>query len=127
VVVAAENATSRSRHNPSGSFDQAGRNSATYYGAEAANGRPLDTENSRFRGDILAAAICEEIASRLEAVRNALQENFSNGPVESRINRLKALKRQMYGRTGFELPMLACLACSSGPHRRCTNPELDPN
>jgi transposase len=27
----------------------------------------------------------------------------SNGPVEGHINRLKTLKRQMYGRAGFEL------------------------
>jgi len=37
------------------------------------------------------------------AVRNALQETFSNGPVEGHINRLKTIKRQMYGRAGFQL------------------------
>ena len=37
------------------------------------------------------------------AVQNALKESFSNGPVEGHINRLKTLKRQMYGRAGFEL------------------------
>jgi transposase len=37
------------------------------------------------------------------AVHNALVEPFSNGPVEGHINRLKTLKRQMYGRDGFEL------------------------
>jgi transposase len=37
------------------------------------------------------------------AVRNALQEPFSNGLVEGHINRLKTIKRQMYGRAGFEL------------------------
>lgn len=39
-----------------------------------------------------AAAICEAISSR-----------WSNGVVEGHINRLKMLKRQMYGRAGFEL------------------------
>jgi transposase len=39
----------------------------------------------------------------LAAVKNALRESWSNGPVESHINRLKTLKRQMYGRAGFEL------------------------
>jgi len=39
----------------------------------------------------------------LPAVHNALTEPFSNGPVEGHINRLKTLKRQMYGRAGFEL------------------------
>jgi transposase len=28
---------------------------------------------------------------------------WSNGPIEGHINRLKAIKRQMYGRAGFEL------------------------
>jgi transposase len=37
------------------------------------------------------------------AVQNALKESFSNDPVEGHINRLKTLKRQMYGRAGFEL------------------------
>ena len=39
-----------------------------------------------------AAAICEAISSR-----------WSNGVVEGHVNRLKMLKRQMYGRAGFEL------------------------
>jgi transposase len=30
-------------------------------------------------------------------------EPWSNGPVEGQINRLKTLKRQMYGRAGVEL------------------------
>ena len=28
---------------------------------------------------------------------------WSNGPIEGQINRLKVIKRQMYGRAGFEL------------------------
>ncbi|ECH0823637.1 transposase, partial [Salmonella enterica] len=39
-----------------------------------------------------ATAICEAISSR-----------WSNGVVEGHVNRLKMLKRQMYGRAGFEL------------------------
>ncbi len=39
-----------------------------------------------------AAAICEAISSR-----------WSNGVVEGHVNRLKMLKRQMYGQAGFEL------------------------
>ena len=31
----------------------------------------------------------------VDAVKNALRETWSNGPVEGHINRLKALKRQM--------------------------------
>jgi transposase len=37
------------------------------------------------------------------AVRAALSLEWSNGPVEGQINRLKTLKRQMYGRAGFDL------------------------
>ena len=39
----------------------------------------------------------------LSAVEAAVTESWSNGPVEGQINRLKALKRQMYGRAGVEL------------------------
>src|SRR5215470_17696063 len=37
------------------------------------------------------------------AVENAVTYSWSNGPVEGHINRLKAVKRQMYGRAGFEV------------------------
>ena len=39
----------------------------------------------------------------LEAVRNAVSEPWSNGQTEGQINRLKTLKRAMYGRAGVEL------------------------
>ena len=39
----------------------------------------------------------------LSAVTNALIEEWSNGPTEGHINRLKTLKRAMYGRAGAEL------------------------
>jgi transposase len=37
------------------------------------------------------------------AVRAALTTPWSNGPVEGQVNRLKTIKRQMYGRAGFKL------------------------
>jgi transposase len=37
------------------------------------------------------------------AVRNAITEAWSNGQVEGQINRLKTLKRTMYGRAGIAL------------------------
>jgi transposase len=37
------------------------------------------------------------------AVRAALRHPWSQGPVEGQVNRLKLLKRQMYGRAGFAL------------------------
>ncbi len=38
-----------------------------------------------------------------EAVKNALSEKWSNGQVEGQVNRLKFIKRQMYGRANFDL------------------------
>ena len=38
-----------------------------------------------------------------EAVEHAVEYRWSNGPVEGHINRLKTIKRQMYGRAKFEL------------------------
>ena len=37
------------------------------------------------------------------AVEAAVTEQWSNGPVEGHVNRLKTIKRQMYGRAGIEL------------------------
>jgi transposase len=37
------------------------------------------------------------------AVAAALTESWSNGPVEGQVNRLKLIKRSMYGRAGWEL------------------------
>jgi transposase len=39
----------------------------------------------------------------LQAVELSITKPWSNGPIEGQINRLKAIKRQMYGRAGFEL------------------------
>ena len=43
------------------------------------------------------------------AVLAALCSNWSNGQTEGHINRLKLLKRQMYGRANFDLLRLRCL------------------
>ncbi len=39
----------------------------------------------------------------IKAVQNAIQLKWSNGPVEGHVNRIKSIKRQMYGRASFEL------------------------
>jgi len=43
------------------------------------------------------------LRSDIKAVRNAIKTNWSNGQVEGQVNRLKSIKRQMYGRASFEL------------------------
>jgi transposase len=57
-----------------------------------------------------AASVCPEIQGFAEGIRQdeaavgaALQEKWSNGPVEGHVNRLKVIKRQMYGRAGLPL------------------------
>lgn len=42
------------------------------------------------------------LKSDIDAVRNAIKTSWSNGQVEGQVNRLKCIKRQMYGRAGFE-------------------------
>jgi transposase len=43
------------------------------------------------------------VRNDLAAVQNAIREHWSNGQTEGQINRLKTLKRAMYGRAGTEL------------------------
>ena len=46
----------------------------------------------------------------LDAVRGGLTEEWSNGPVEGFVNKLKLVKRQGYGRAGFGLLKARVLA-----------------
>ena len=48
----------------------------------------------------------------LPAVRAALVLPWSTSPVEGQINRLKTIKRQMYGRAGFALLRRRVLAAA---------------
>jgi transposase len=43
------------------------------------------------------------------AVYEAIDQSWSNGPIEGPVNRLKFLKRQMYGRASFDLLRLRVL------------------
>lgn len=45
-----------------------------------------------------------------QAIRAALSETWSNGQVEGQVNRLKFIKRQMYGRANFDLLRIRVLA-----------------
>ena len=46
---------------------------------------------------------CKGIHQDLAAVQSALIFEWSNGQTEGQVNRLKNLKRQMYGRANFDL------------------------
>ncbi|MCY1719118.1 transposase [Prolixibacteraceae bacterium Z1-6] len=50
----------------------------------------------------------------IKAVQNAIQLRWSNGPVEGHVNRIKSIKRQMYGRASFELLRRKVLLSQSG-------------
>jgi transposase len=39
----------------------------------------------------------------INAVENGIKMRWSNGAVEGHVNRIKSIKRQMYGRAGFDL------------------------
>ena len=47
--------------------------------------------------------VARTIRRDVDAVRNALTAGWSNGQTEGQINRLKTLRRAMYGRAGAEL------------------------
>ena len=45
----------------------------------------------------------------IEAVKNAIRTEFSNGIIEGVINKIKVIKRIMYGRCSFELLRLKAI------------------
>ena len=62
------------------------------------------------------ASPCPEVRNFAEGIRRdesaveaAISTRWSNGPVEGHVNRLKTIKRQMYGRAGFALLRLRVL------------------
>ena len=55
----------------------------------------------------------------IQAVRNAVIERWSNGQTEGQINRLKTLKRAMFGRANTELLRARLLPLGEIDHRLC--------
>ena len=70
------------------------RSSATLSEWLARGESSSDTDLRRFAEGIRRDEAC---------VQAAVTERWSNGPVEGHVNRLKTIKRQMYGRAGFVL------------------------
>jgi len=56
--------------------------------------------------------LAQGFARDLAAVRAAITERWSTSPVEGQISRLKAIKRQMFGRAGYELLRRRVLAAA---------------
>jgi hypothetical protein len=72
----------------------------------AHSGCESDRDNTRSL-TILDSALIQHFESQLQrdilAVEAAVTDRWSNGPVEGQVNRLKTIKRHMYGRAGVEL------------------------
>jgi transposase len=51
----------------------------------------------------LLANFTKHLCRDEKAVLAALQQPWSNGPVEGQVHRLKLIKRSMYGRANFDL------------------------
>jgi transposase len=54
------------------------------------------------------------LLSDIEAVENGINMSWSNGIVEGHVNRIKSIKRQMYGRASFELLRKKVILSQSG-------------
>jgi transposase len=54
----------------------------------------------------------------IEAVKHAIAEPWSSGQAEGQINRLKTLKRAMYGRASIELLRARMLPLQSSKHEK---------
>ena len=69
------------------------------------HGDRLDAWISTVEDDTLTplAGFATHLRRDLDAVRHGLTLPYSSGPVEGNINRLKMLKRQMFGRAGLDL------------------------
>lgn len=65
--------------------------------AEALDGWLTRAEVTSLKGSAVS------LRRDLAAVRAALSSRWSTSPVEGQISRLKTIKRQMYGRAGFDL------------------------
>ena len=59
--------------------------------------------DARASGIYAMQRFARTIRQDIEAVRNAVSEPWSNGQTEGQINKLKTLKRAMYGRASVEL------------------------
>ena len=59
--------------------------------------------DARASGIYAMQQFARTIRQDLEAVRNAVSEPWSNGQTEGQINKLKTLKRAVYGRAGVDL------------------------
>ncbi|RKO68417.1 transposase [Sphingobacterium puteale] len=65
----------------------------------------LDTwiKDGRLIGRKRIDTFCNGLEKDIQAVKNAITYDWTNGLVEGNVNRLKNKKREMYGKGSFEL------------------------
>jgi transposase len=85
--------------------------------AHGAGGEPSRRLLARL-GIAAIAAFARTLRVDILAVRNAVSERWSNGQTEGQINRLKMLKRAMFGRAGIELLRARMLPLSMTNHHQ---------
>ncbi len=69
-------------------------------------------------------AFATKLRQDVEAVTAGLTSTYSQGQTEGNVNRLKLLKRQMYGRAGFELLRRRFLNTGAATRRTCMTTQL---
>jgi hypothetical protein len=81
------------------------------------HGERLDTWIAKVEGDELPQlrSFAAGIKRDLAAVVNGLMLPYSSGAVEGTVNRIKMLKRQMYGRAKFDLLRKRVLLAAGQP------------
>ncbi|WP_449415936.1 ISL3 family transposase [Pedobacter frigoris] len=60
-------------------------------------------ENVLHSGISEITTFANRLLREYQSIENAISLPWSNGPVEGNVNKLKTIKRQMYGRASFEL------------------------
>ena len=58
------------------------------------------------------ASFAKELKKDISAIKNAIRYNFSNGPMEGCNNKVKAVKRSMYGRAKDDLLLIKIICYS---------------
>ena len=72
---------------------------------------PVWLEKAQTCGVSELANFATHILKDQDAVHNAMEYPWSNGQLEGQVNRLKTIKRQMYGRANFDLLRARVLHC----------------
>ena len=78
---------------------------------QQADAFPVWLEAAQACGVSELANFAAHILKDQDAVHNAMKYPWSNGQLEGQVNRLKTIKRQMYGRANFDLLRARVLHC----------------